>query len=116
MSLPCQTEGPVRGARWLAGVLMEAILSSPGRASRKGLDQRFAHVDRRQILEAGMRLARGFPVAERLEQALIVGEDDPDTQTDTGQTTSPGNGFHGLDQSPARPVPRAAGSTASRPK
>ena len=51
-----------------------------------------------------MGLARRLAIAQRREQALVLGEDDPHAQPDAGQAASPGLAFDRLDQTARQPL------------
>lgn len=59
------------------------------------------------MVEAGMGLAADFDVAQRPEEALVVGEHDAHAQPDPGQASRVGIGLDGSDETPRQP--KAAG-------
>src|SRR6185436_21073328 len=78
-------------------------LKRGGYPARLGMTEIFAHVDRGRVVEAGMRLARGFDVAQRLEKPLIFAEDDAHAQAHAGQAATTRLGLDRRDQALGQP-------------
>src|SRR5476649_1048495 len=74
MSLPFQTEGPVSGLGAMSDLLIE----------------RFAHVDRGRVIEAGMGLARNLPIPQGVKKLLVGRERNSDSEPYAGQVARSG--------------------------